>query len=226
VPIHDTDSTIRIVIGCRDVNLGGALASTAEADSLKVVALVDSLHRLAGILAAESIDAVVAMDPAVFPPDRLMSMAGGLPVLVVGSGDDAAAMIAAVEAGALGYADLEAPLENLIEAIRSVVQGVAVIPPLLLGSLLRHVVERQRLQRRARERLEVLSARERQVFELAARGYDKQAVADQLFISAATARTHVQNTFRKLNVHSVAELVALAAECGLEVGANDKRRSE
>lgn len=191
-----------------------------------MVALVDSLHRLAGILASEKVDAIVAMDPAIFPPDRLMAMAGGLPVLVVGPGDDAAAMIAAVEAGALGFADGEASLVDLVGAIRSIMQGVAVIPPLLLGSLLRHVVERQRLQRRARERLEVLSARERQVFELAARGYDKQAVADQLFISPATARTHLQNAFRKLNVHSAAELVALAAECGLEVRPGDPLRSQ
>ena len=170
-------------------------------------------------------DGVVAVDPDIFSPDRVIEIARGIPVLVLGSGDDAPSMIASVEAGALGYADLEAPFDELIEAITSVVRGVAVIPSLLLGGLLRHVVERQRNQRRARERLEVLSARERQVFELTARGYDKHAVADELFISPATARTHVQNAFRKLNLHSAAELVALAAECGLDVGPASRRRS-
>ena len=132
-------------------------------------------------------------------------------------------MLVSVEAGALGYADVEAPFEHLVEAIKSVMQGVPVIPPLLLGSLLRHVVERQRGHRRARERLVVLSDRERQVFELTARGCDRQAVATELFISPATVRTHVQNAFRKLNLHSVAELVALAAECGLDVGSPEQR---
>lgn len=165
---------------------------------------------------------MVAVDPNVFSPEHVIELARGIPVLVLGSGD-ASSMIASVEAGASGYADLEAPLDDLIEAIRSVVQGAAVIPPLLLGGLLRHVVERQRHQRRARERLEVLSARERQVFELTARGYDKQAVAEELFISPATARTHVQNAFRKLNLHSLGELVALAAECGLAVGIKEER---
>lgn len=171
-------------------------------------------------------DGIVAVDPNVFPPDRVMEIAASLPVLVVGRGDDASSMILSVEAGALGYADLEAPFENLVGAIRSVIEGVAVIPPPLLGSLLRHVVERQRAQRRARERLGVLSAREREVFELTARGCDKQAVATELFISPATVRTHLENAFRKLNVHSVAELVALAAECGLDVGPTSRGRSE
>jgi DNA-binding NarL/FixJ family response regulator len=135
-------------------------------------------------------------------------------------------MISAVESGALGYADIGGSFDDLIGAIESVVQGVPVIPPLMLGSLLKYVVERQRGLRRAREQLNVLSARERQVFELTARGYDKQAVADELFISPATARTHIQNTFQKLNVHSVAELVALAAECGLDVSPNYPRSPE
>jgi DNA-binding NarL/FixJ family response regulator len=152
-------------------------------------------------------------------------MASGLdvPVLVLGPADDSSSMISSVESGALGYADVGASFEDLIAAIRSVVEGIPVIPPLMLGSLLKYVVERQRGQRKARERLDVLSARERQVFELTARGYDKQGVADELFISPATARTHVQNTFQKLNVHSVAELVALAAECGLDLSSINQR---
>lgn len=218
--------TIRVAIACQDANFAGALASLAEAQDLTVSALVDSLPLLARAVDDGKVNTVAAVDPSIFPPDRVVALAAQLPVLVVGRGDDASAMIACVEAGALGYADVEGPLEDLVEAIRSVAHGVAVIPPLLLGSLLRHVVERQRLQRRARERLEVLSARERQVFELTARGYNKQSVANELFISPGTARTHIQNTFRKLNLHSVAELVALAAECGLDVGTKNERRSE
>jgi DNA-binding NarL/FixJ family response regulator len=220
---HNT--TKRIAVACRDSLFGGALASSAEASTLRL-AIVDSLDHLATIVTDGEADGIVTIDPSAFPPDLVMELAGQLPVLVVGRGDDPSSMIAAVEAGALGYADQEAPLEDLLEAIQSVVRGVAVIPPPMLGSLLRYMVERQRTQRRARERLDVLSARERQVFELTARGFDKQAVADQLFISPATARTHVQNAFRKLNVHSVADLVALAAECGLDVGPTNQRRSE
>ena len=220
---QDTSPAIRILIACKDSHFVGALASAAEASAIRVAALVDSLDRLAKPLAIPGVDGIVAVDPKVFPPARVVEAADELPVLMVGRGDDASAMIASVEAGVLGYADQDAPLIDLVEAIRSVAQGVAVIPPPLLGSLLRHVVERQRRQKEARARLDVLSARERQVFELTARGYDKQALAHELFISPGTARTHVQNAFRKLNLHSVAELVALAAECGLELGAKERR---
>ena len=208
---------ISIVIACRDPLFGGALASAAEG-SFRIAALVDSFEALGAVVDTGEADGVVAIDPYDFPPLKVMELTSSIPVLMVGPGDDSSALIACVEAGALGYADFEAPLESLVQAMSSVVQGVPVIPPLLLGSLLKHVVERQRGHRRALARLEALSAREREVFELMARGSDRHGVAEALFISPATVRTHVQNLFRKLNLHSVAELVALAAECGLELG--------
>jgi DNA-binding NarL/FixJ family response regulator len=223
---QETSQAIRIVIACRDPLFGGALASAAEASTIRVAALVDSFDCLSASVVDGETDGIVAVDPDFFSPEHVIEIARGIPLLVLGAGNDVSSMIGSVEAGALGYADLEAPFDDLVEAIRSVVKGVAVIPPLLLGGLLRHVVERQRHQRRARARLEVLSARERQVFELTARGYDKQAIADKLFISPATARTHVQNVFRKLNLHSTAELVALASECGLDLVPTSQRGSE
>ena len=224
IPI--SSQSTRIIIACRDALLGGALASAAEGAGIVVAAVVDSLDGLRVTLTAPGINGIVAVDPDDFPALAVVEMAASRPVLVVGPGNDPSSMIAAVEAGALGYADLAAPLERLVEAAASVVDGVPVIPPLLLGSLLKHVVERQRLHRRALARLEVLSAREREVFELTGRGHDRQVIADTLFISPATVRTHVQNAFRKLDLHSVAELVALAAECGLEVGPAQREESE
>lgn len=214
---ESTSQATSIVIACRDPLFGGALSSAAEGASLRVAGPVESLDGLRTIIEVGDTDGIVAIGPDDFPPERVMEIGSFLPVLMVGAGDDAISMIASVEAGALGYADIEAPFEHLVDAIKSVLDGVPVIPPLLLGSLLRHVVERQRGLRRARERLDVLSVRERQVFELTARGCDRQAVAKELFISPGTVRTHVQNAFRKLNLHSLAELVALAAECGLDV---------
>ena len=220
--VPETSRAISIVIASRDPLFGGALASASET-SFRVTALVDSLDALGAIVASRQPTGVVVIDPGHFPPLQVMEVASSVPVLFVGRGDDSSSMIACVEAGALGYADFEAPLESLVQAISSVVNGAPVIPPLMLGSLLKHVVERQRGHRRALARLDVLSNREREVFELTARGCDRQGVADALFISPATVRTHVQNTFRKLDLHSMAELVALAAECGLELGPNYQR---
>ena len=224
--IPTSSKAISIVIVCRDPLLGGALASAAAGSGMRVAGPVDSLEGLRLAVASGDVDGIVAIGPDNFPAFDVVETGAPRPVLVVGRGDDSSAMIAAVEAGALGYAGLETPLESLVEAMISIVNGVPVIPPLLLGSLLRHVVKRQRLQRQARARLEILSSRELEVFELTGRGHGRQDVAEILFISPATVRTHVQNAFRKLNLHSVAELVALAAECGLEVGPTQMEETE
>ncbi len=91
-------------------------------------------------------------------------------------------------------------------------KGGALVPPDLLGTLLRHLVERQR--RTIDPNLQTLTDREWQVFHLAAQGSRKDEIAEQLFISPATARTHLQRVYRKLGVHSQAELVAIAARAG------------
>jgi DNA-binding NarL/FixJ family response regulator len=208
-------SRVRILIACLDADFGAALASFAEAEGIEVLAVGDTISALSPL--HERADVVVAIEPADFPPDRLVEAVGAVPVLMIGSAANATQMIASVEAGVLGYAGVESPFSDLVEAIRSVAAGVALIPPTMLGPLLRHVVDRRRLQRKKRERLQVLTEREHEVFELTARGLDRKQVSEKLFISAATARTHLQNVFRKLDIHSVAELVALAAESGLEL---------
>lgn len=139
-------------------------------------------------------------------------------VLVVDDTMDAKTMISAVEAGALGYTDRAVSFKDFGSAVMSVANGTPVIPPEMLGALLRRSVDRRREQRREIERLDALTKRERQVFEGLARGLDKDAIAAELFISPQTVRTHKQKLFRKLGVHSSAEVVAMAARCGLDIG--------
>jgi NarL family two-component system response regulator LiaR len=142
---------------------------------------------------------------------RLASLA---PVLVLGQGG-AGEMIEAVEAGAMGYLDANASFDSVADTVRSLAKGVATVEPALLGALLRHVVDRQRVEREARQELEVLTPRENEVFALLARGLDSAQIADRLFISVQTVRTHTRRLMGKLDLHSRSELVALAARCGL-----------
>ncbi len=134
--------------------------------------------------------------------------------LVVGP-DDPDSMIDALEAGALGYLPQHSSLDQIAEAVHSLAGGEAVIPPLMLGSLLKHVVRRRRAERAELERISTLTDREREVFDLLAAGLDRSAIAERLFISTGTVRSHLQRVFRKLDVHSHAEAVALAARCQL-----------
>ncbi len=91
------------------------------------------------------------------------------------------------------------------------------MPDHLLGDLLKHVVDRRRRAAATLAVLDGLTARELEVFEIAARGADKNRLGEMLMISPATARTHVANIFKKLGINSRSELIALAASLGYEV---------
>ncbi|NND03062.1 MAG: response regulator transcription factor [Acidimicrobiia bacterium] len=127
-------------------------------------------------------------------------------------------MVELLEAGALGFLPDDAPFETIVDAVGQLAEGHAVVPPAALGTLLRRVVERRRIRAADAEALDELTTREREVFEHAARGRDNDAIAAELFISPATARTHLQRVFKKLGVHTRSEVVAFAARCGIDIG--------
>lgn len=139
------------------------------------------------------------------PADRLREFAVETPTLVLAPNDQ---LMTAVDAGCRGFLDAGTSLDEIAEAVTTVVAGGAVIPPDLLGTLLHHLVERRR-QKQAPAELDSLTERERQVFELAVEGLRKEEIGRRLYISPATARTHLQRVYRKLGVHSQAELMSL-----------------
>ncbi|HJQ91901.1 MAG TPA: response regulator transcription factor [Acidimicrobiia bacterium] len=141
------------------------------------------------------------------PYDLLAKLASEIPTLVLGGEEH---LIPAVDSNCRGFLLDSAPLEEVRKAVDSIGDGGAVIPPELLGSLLRHVVEKRR-RRNAAPGLDVLTDREREVFRLAAGGARKEEIGKRLFISPATARTHLQKVYRKLGVHSQAELIVMAS---------------
>ncbi len=143
-------------------------------------------------------------------------------LFVLGS-EDSAEMLAAIEAGASGYLPLSRPTDEIAEAIGQVATGRAVIPDEMLGSLLRRVVQERRAVT-ASAMTAGLTPREREVLELAARGQGKSEIAGALGISPATARTHLANIMAKLDVHSRAELVAMAAASGFDTSPEEKSR--
>ena len=185
--------------------LVAALADTGSAD------VVESGEKVSRSNGSRHVDLVVWHTGTItidaLPPD--------LPVLGVGP-SESEAMLAAFEAGAQGYVDISASPSEIVDAARSVASGTAVVSPPLLGPLLRAVVDRRRKERSQRASLAVLTRREREVFELAAKGFTRSELATELVISTATARTHLQKLMAKLDIHSQAELVALAARCGID----------
>ena len=135
--------------------------------------------------------------------------------LFLDHGPDEEHLLEAVEAGVDGYTTGIDGFEDVAEAIRVTARGESVVPPAMLGPLLRRLIQRRRDASEAADRLSALTRREREVFGLLIEGQDDGAMAATLFISPETARTHVQRILRKLGVHSRAEAVALATRSGM-----------
>jgi DNA-binding NarL/FixJ family response regulator len=135
--------------------------------------------------------------------------------LVLDRHPDEETLLRSIEAGASGYVTGQGGLAGVAEAIRFIARGQSVVPPAMLGPLLRRLIERQREASRAAERLVALTPREREVLSLLVDGMDLQRIAATLVISPETARTHVQRVLRKLGVHSRLEAIALVAKSGM-----------
>ncbi len=124
-------------------------------------------------------------------------------------------LLEAVEAGVDGYLVGDGGVSELVEAIGALTRDESVVPPAMLGSLLRGLIERRREAARASETLDRLTRREREILALLVEGLDDERMGERLFISPQTARTHVQRILQKLEVHSRLEAISLVARTGL-----------
>jgi two-component system, NarL family, response regulator DevR len=122
------------------------------------------------------------------------------------------ALVHAIESGVDGYVADSASIGPAIEALA---RGESVIPPAMLGPLLRRLIERQREAAAAAEQLVELTRREREVLSMLVDGLDQHAISRSLVVSPDTTRTHIQRVLRKLGVHSRREAVELVARTGL-----------
>ena len=138
--------------------------------------------------------------------------AHGEPVrfLALSVSDAAADVIAVIRAGARGYVTKTIGGTDLATAIRRVGEGDAVFSPRLAGFVLDAFGAAAGEVAEVDEELDRLSAREREVMRLIARGYQYKEVAKELFISIKTVETHVSSVLRKLQLSSRHELTAWA----------------
>jgi DNA-binding NarL/FixJ family response regulator len=129
-------------------------------------------------------------------------------VIVVAGEEDQQLLVTVLEAGAAAYMTKLSPLEYLVSTTRAVVRGETVVPPAMLGPLVRQLLAREREQLETFERVVRLTRRELEVLRLVGAGANNQRIARELSISPQTARTHVQNVLGKLGVHSRLEAAA------------------
>lgn len=126
-------------------------------------------------------------------------------VLVLTNYDSDADILGAVEAGASGYLLKDAPPAELVAAVRAAAQGESALAPVIAGRLL----DRMRLPRAS------LSAREIEVLGLVALGKTNGEIADTLFVSETTIKSHLGHVFTKLGVTTRTAAVAAARDQGI-----------
>jgi len=146
---------------------------------------------------------------------RICEHAPGCRILVLGTDEDSGRLIELLDGGVTGYLTKQAPLSELVEAIRAVARGETLVPPRMLGPLLATLLRRRRERDTAYRRISHLTRREREVLVLLSEGADNDGIARALVISPQTARTHVQNILAKLSVHSRLEAAAFVRQNGI-----------
>lgn len=122
------------------------------------------------------------------------------------------AVVQAVQAGASGYLLKSAEPEFLLAAIRTVHTGYSVIAPGSIHTLFEHAARHGPSMGPDLSVLDVLSVRERDIFVLAAKGLSNGEMAQSLFVSEATIKTHLRSVLDKLQLRTRLQLVAFAYE--------------
>jgi DNA-binding NarL/FixJ family response regulator len=119
---------------------------------------------------------------------------------------DRALLVEALDAGARGFILKEAPLDDLVRAVRAIARGEPYVDPVLAGVLV-GVAGTQKLPQ--------LTQREREVLRLLAEGLSNEQAGQRLFISAETVRTHVRTAMTKLDADTRTQAVATAIRTSL-----------
>jgi DNA-binding NarL/FixJ family response regulator len=120
----------------------------------------------------------------------------------------------AIRSGASGFLVKDTEPEELVQAVRVVARGEALLSPSVTKRLIAEFAARAKVPPGTRA-LEQLTDREREVVALVAEGLSNQEIAGRLFMSPATAKTHVSRAMGKLGARDRAQLVVIAYESGL-----------
>ena len=120
----------------------------------------------------------------------------------------------ALRVGASGFLVKDTEPVDLITGVRAVARGDALLSPSVTRRLIAEFAARAKTPV-ATSRLEALTEREREVMALVAGGLSNDEIARQLFVSPATAKTHVSRAMVKLGARDRAQLVVIAYEAGL-----------
>lgn len=121
----------------------------------------------------------------------------------------------AITNGAVGFLHKSASTAEVVQAIRTVATGEALFSAVEAVKLMQEAARFQAKDQVKRQTLDLLTQRELDVLRALGAGLDNQAIADRLFITTATVRTHVSEVLRKLHVDSRLQAALIAVRLGL-----------
>jgi DNA-binding NarL/FixJ family response regulator len=139
----------------------------------------------------------------------------GARVLILAARDTDDCLFAALRAGASGFLVKHTEPIDLVEAVRVVAAGEALLSPGATGRLIAEFASQPQAHLPSDKQLEELTPREREVMTLVATGLSNAEIAERFVISRATVKTHVSRALCKLDVRDRAQLVAVAYQAGL-----------
>ena len=139
----------------------------------------------------------------------------GVRVLILTTFDPDEYVYRALRAGASGFVLKDIPPAELVSAVRTVADGGALLAPSITRRLVSQFAERLAVDTAVSGRLERLTEREREVVAAIAHGSSNGEICEELFIGAATVKSHVSSILTKLGLRDRAQVVVFAYESGL-----------
>lgn len=211
---------IRVIVVDDDAIVRSALVAYAEASNdLAVLGSFENGSEAVAAVGAENVD-VVLMDIRMPVQDgisatrEIRAMNKRTKVLLLTSFDEDDYAINALRAGASGFLLKDASPRALVDAVRAVFEGTTVVSPEPLNRILR-TQERAQAVQTERPRSVDLSARELDILRLLCQAHSNAEIAEALYLSESTVKSHVSAIMSKLMVKSRLKAVIRAYEWGL-----------
>lgn len=143
------------------------------------------------------------------PVRTMREQCEGVGVVVISDCDEAAFISDVVRAGARGYLAQNCSLAELVRAVHGIRRGETWMHPRHVSKLVEGLLSSESSKEQEHDRLAPLSDREREILQCLALGMRRQEIAEHLFLSPNTVRTHIHHVLRKLEVHSTLAAVSI-----------------
>lgn len=216
--------TVRVVVvDDQDLIRSGVVALVSHTPGMEVVGEASDGERAVDIV-RQTLPDVVLMDirmpelDGISATERIVAdpELAGVRVIILTTFEGDAEVLGALRAGASGFLGKGSAPDELVAGIRTVAAGDALLSPAATAAVVEHVLAEPVTHTSVdSDALNRLTPREREVVALVAQGLSNDEIAERLFVSPLTAKTHVSRALTKTGVRDRVQLVVLAYRSGL-----------